>query len=271
MLPTQPLAVGGILDAGIKLFRSTFFCTLGIALVAAIPYAAASGYLSYLTNQLGAVVETGAGLETNVLGPLLVSVPIIYLTLVFAMNGIIHRQLSIVRDEPQSLAADVGTALKLLLPVLVAFLTYTLCAMLGSLLLLVPGLILMISMVLFPLVPQMEDRSGWSGAFRSHQLIWGGNWWRAAVVLTVVGLLGLVFAIVLGLVLGVAIVAGSMVPTEMTWPLTLLEAVVNSLTLALTLPLAMACYIVLYNDCLLRKEGADLDARLGELDSASGS
>ena len=61
---------------------------------------------------------------------------------------------------------------------------FTLAVMIGTLLLIIPGLILMVSLLLcFPTA--LFDRQG--PGFRlteSHRLVWG-NWWRTAAILSV--------------------------------------------------------------------------------------
>lgn len=264
MLPTEPQSIGGILDAGINLFRSSFKETAPVAAVTAIPYAIVSGILSARSNAIDPETNPeemmAAAMEVFSLMPLL------YLLLVLVFSALIHRQVAVARSQPTSLTEDLLAAVKLAIPMFILMVTYIILLSIGIVLFIIPGLIIAVSMALFLWVPLVEpERGAWGGLWRSHALIWGGNWWRTATVMAVVSIIAMVLSVVFYVALGVLSVATP--AGEVTNTNILLQAFVTWASMALYAPLTAAMFLVLYNDLLLRKEGGDLDARIGDLEA----
>ncbi len=262
-LPGVPLSIGGILDAGISLFRRSFKYVFPVAAIAAIPYALLAMQMNSQLAGVDPEVDPEIALAAAVRA--LAYLPVIYLMLVFIASSVIHRQIALTRGLPTSLMADFGTGLKLLIPLTIVMMLYLLCIVVGSILLLVPGIILSVSMCMFLWVPQIEERSAWSSLWRSHSLVWGGNWWRTAVVVTLVSIIGVVLSVLAYFGLGALVITETSGESSMTR--LIIEAFLGWLTMAFILPLFIAVMHVHYNDLLLRKEGGDLDAKLSDIAS----
>jgi hypothetical protein len=106
------------------------------------------------------------------------------------------------------------------------------------------------------------DNAGIIGSLKkSHNLVWG-NWWRTLLILSVPMIIMLVILGGVGLVIGFFIGFG-MAQTEggLLQYQIIMEVAQYAVNTVLA-PLFPALMIILYNDLKLRKEGADLDAKI---------
>ncbi|MEM9386456.1 MAG: hypothetical protein AAGA68_15475 [Pseudomonadota bacterium] len=261
MLSNQPLSIGGILDGGFTLFRQGFAKILPAAAIAALPYSLTMSFLNARTA--GLETETDPAIIEQTLLEFAVLFPLMFLSLVLMVGIILHRQVAVARAEPISLLKDVLVALKRAVPMIVLMLLYMVLVMLGSVALLIPGIILTVSMSLFFYVPYFEERGSWGALWRSHALVWGGNWWRTASVLTLVSVI--LFAVSFVFYIGIGIVAAISVASGSSALTTTADFILNWVVLVLVMPMYSWMALVLYNDLVLRKEGADLDEQLAEL------
>lgn len=264
MFPSEPLSIGGVLDRGIALYRSTFTQTIQLAVVAAIPYIVVAAIIGYA----GASIVPGQELE-SIEGPtflVLSMLPLMYLAL-FLMSGAIgHRLAALARNEPVSTSADLGFGLKVMFPLTVVTLLFMVLIFVGLLLLLIPGFIIMVSMSLFLAVPIMEkDRSAWSSLWRSHALVWRGNYWRTAAVLGLMSIIGLVVSVGLYFVIG-AISFAQASSEDVSLVYVVADALANLVLTVLIMPFSLSMMLMLYNDIMLRKEAPDLEEQLAQLD-----
>ena len=268
MFPTQPLSIGGVLDAGVNFFSATFKQTLKLSMIAAVPYALVSMMMSFMGGSLDPNIEDpdeAAAAVMEAFGTLMLFMPLLYLTMNFMAATVGHRLVALARGEETSDVEDCTVGLKLMLPLTVMMILYVVLMMLGMVLLIVPGIIVAVTMSLFVYVPLMEDRSAWTSLWRSHVLVWRGNWWRTLATLTIITVLIMVVAGCVALLLGGF--SGLNAESEMATVFTLIEGVGTWLMMALLTPLSSSMFLVLYNDIGLRHDGDDLDSRLAQLDS----
>lgn len=264
MFPSEPLAIGGVLDRGIGLYRATFTQTIKLAALAAIPYVIATAIMGYA----GSSIVPGQELDA-IEGPttlLLIALPFVYLGLFFLSGAVGHRLVALARSEPVSTSADMLFGLKVMFPLTVVAVLYVILLSLGLLLLVIPGFIIMVTMSLFLAVPIMEqDRSAWSSLWRSHALVWRGNYWRTATVIAVMSIIGLVVSVGLYLVIG-AVSFAQASTEEVNLFYVGADALANLALTALIMPFSLSMMLMLYNDIVLRKEGTDLEEQLAQLD-----
>ncbi|MEO0423297.1 MAG: hypothetical protein AAF184_13220 [Pseudomonadota bacterium] len=267
MLSSEPLSIGGILDGGFTLFRRGFLKVLPAAAAAALPYALTLALVNART--VGLESETDPAVIEQALMEMAALFPLMFLFMVIMLGVVIHRQMSVARGEPTSLVKDVLVALKRTVPMLLLMFLYMVLVTLGMVALFIPGLILAISMSLFFYVPYAEERGSWGALWRSHSLVWGGNWWRTASVLTLITVIltavSIIFYIGLGAVAAVSTISGA---TTLT---TGADFALNWIMLSLITPMYAAMALVLYNDLLVRKEGSDLDQQLADLQPSAAS
>ena len=89
---------------------------------------------------------------------------------------------------------------------------FMLALMLGTLLLIIPGIILMVSLVLCFPTALFENKGPVAALTESHRLVWG-NWWRTAAMLTVgvivIVVIYLIAALIVGIVAPFLVIGGA--------------------------------------------------------------
>jgi hypothetical protein len=129
----------------------------------------------------------------------------------------------------------------------------------GTVLLILPGIYLAISLV-FSGFPIVLDRLGpLQGLRESHRLV-KGSWWRTATLLTIAVIVAMIPYVAVGAIVN-ALTAPLLKPdTMVTWAL--VNGGVTVLCYAFVLPILLCIYYGIYSDLRLRKEGTDLEQRL---------
>jgi hypothetical protein len=264
-LPTEPGSIGYVLDAGFKLYIVSFKRVLGMSVLAvvsvAVPMVVA---MVAVAGSAGAGQELGAAtlavIMLAVSGAMCVYL-LFYLAAMYRIGGIAYGQ-------NLSFGACISMGMRRLFPVILGSLLYGLAMMGGFILFIIPGIILWLSLAFYALCMVLEGDGVLESLRHSHRLVWG-NWWRTAIIGTVVFVVYYVFSlaieipfIVLDQVLtdpgpeagGVAGVSQSM--------LSLIGSVLSGVV---TFPLMISVFVVVFHDLKLRKEGQDLEARVEAL------
>jgi hypothetical protein len=136
---------------------------------------------------------------------------------------------------------------------------YVLACTIGLVLLIAPGILVMVSLVLFVPILLFEGRGPVASLMASHRLVWG-NWWRTAALIGIGGIIVTVLYFIVGIVAGVVAVAFS-------GQFTILAALISSALVGLLVgvfatPFLTALLMNVYWDLKLRREGGDLAARV---------
>ena len=158
------------------------------------------------------------------------------------------------------------TSLGRLLPQVLTFILFSVAVGIGFVLLVIPGLILMLSLMLCWILVVLEGKGPMAALVGSHRLVWG-NWWRTAAILTVG------FIVLFVLYVAVAFVVGLIVPLVGFGSDPFMVAfigglVINGILYLLITPYYAGLLLSIYWDLKLRKEGGDLAARVGALGAA---
>lgn len=249
--PDSPLAIGGVLDDGFKLVRASFPQVIWLSLFGAV--------LANFANLFGGIdpeqppalsIVVGIGL---IVGGLMGVV--FYAAIIAKINAVAE-------GEELSPKSAMRLGLRLFFPLLGCSLLYALATMLGFVALIIPGVILGLSLALGPYLV-ITDRMGPIEALKaSHKLVWG-YWWRTAAIFTVALFIVMTFYVMLGAIGGAAVALGG--GSEAAFRLlTTLVAVVGS---AVINPAVYAFGLVVLNDLKLRKQGDDLEERIGAIES----
>lgn len=257
-LPKEPGSIGHTLDAGFTLYYASFKRVIGISVLAAL-----SIYVPGLIVGVGGALggEPTKGLVIGLLVPALVVCLGLYLVLYLAM---LHRVGSIAQGRDPGFRASVRAGAGRLLPVLGASLLYFLAMVGGTLLFIVPGIILMVSMAFYSLCILFDGDGVFESLSHSHGLVWG-NWWRTTVVYTVVVIVYMVLYMAIGLPL--AFVDDLVFDSQAGQGLfAMLGDIAASV---ITFPLMVSVFFVVFHDLKLRKEGHDLEARVEALAASS--
>lgn len=263
-LASQPQSIGKILDDGFKFYLRNLLKILPLSFLAVITpvvvlvlFIGFDTYLGLSSGQLDpATTDFGALMASFGIGMVIAMI----LALVF-YTAMFYKLAEEAKDQTIGIGASLGLGAKAALPVLIASILYSIAVTLGFILLIIPGIILMVSLVLYMPAFTM-DKAGVIGSLKkSHNLVWG-NWWRTLAILSVPTIILMVIlggiGILSAVVIGFSVAQGEGDFTQYQLMLEVAQYIANMLLA----PLFPALMIILYNDLKLRKEGADLDAKI---------
>ena len=120
MFPTEPRSIGGVIDAGIGLFRKTFKQTFPLALIAGIPYAIAAAGMSYaqasVEARLGDAVQSDPTALLAAIGPWLIAM---YPAIFFIFGAVLYRLVARANHATTTLGGDLFHGLKMMIPLFI--------------------------------------------------------------------------------------------------------------------------------------------------------
>jgi hypothetical protein len=252
--PETPRSIGGTLDDGFRLFKACFSQVFILAYIAAV------------IGQIPSVMMSG-GVTADSPFPqftvgLVVSFVLATLAAALLYGTIIAKIESISNNQPLSMSQAFAVGLQRFFPLLLCGFLYSIAVVLGTLALIIPGIILSLTL-LFGVYAVVVDNMGPVAALKySHSLVWG-NWWRTATIVGVATFVLLVGMLLVGGISGFALAAGGSVDLESIDTNPILNFVVLPLISALLSPLFYTFAMAAYNDLKLRRSGADLAERIG--------
>jgi hypothetical protein len=248
--PAAPLSIGGVLDSGIKLFKASFNQVVWLAV--------AAGFISQLS---GLMMGQGMGAdgvpELGTMAALTLLVVMAASLVLFA--AVVGRMDAVHRGAPISYGESLSLGVGCSLPLLGCFILYVLAIAIGSVLLIVPGLILMLSLMFAPYMIIIEGKGVIACLKDSHNLVWG-NWWRTAAIISIAGFILMAAYMLFGIAL-VAVVAVEGTASA-TGGMTLTQAVLSALFNGLLTPFFYAMTLAVYYDLRVRRDGGDLAAKI---------
>ncbi len=266
-LPTEPGSIGHTLDAGFKLYFVSFKRVLALTILAALSVSVPT-YGLILAIPIFSVDDAAPGntiIATFIIGfvVFMTAYMSLYLAVLCRISGIAY-------DRNLSLGACMSTGLRRVIPVILATVLFGLAMMGGFLLLIVPGMILWVSLIFYSLCIVLDGDGILESLRHSHRLVWG-NWWRTAVIGTVV--LVVYYVIYLAIQVPFAVVDQMVFDSEFGavpgLGQAMLSMVGDIIAMVITLPLLTAVLVAVYHDLKLRKEGQDLEARVEALTASA--
>ncbi len=258
----RPLGIGEILDAGIKIYRArvpvlvkSVAVVLGpvFALTAIIRISIPAGNDLLQSSQPGATPD----LNVDRLGAFLAGTALIGLLAFLASQlatGACFKAVSgVYLDEDPGWRESLRFARSKLRSLL--WLSFLLVIFLAPafVALIVPGVYLWVAWSVAAPVVLLEDIRGRGALKRSRALVKGRFWPTTAVLLLIAILTGVVQAVFIGILAGIASVSGNEVAVAIA------DAIGQTASSVLTTPLSAAVLTVLYFDLRVRKEGFDLE------------
>jgi hypothetical protein len=267
--PTVPKSIGGVLDDTFQLYKASFSrCWLPMVIIALI--GVASGFYRFSTVR-GA--PPGAGLRDLLLqfqstprGYQAVSLLVMVLDLVLYAVLLVNI-VAVSRGETPSFGASLATALRRTPALILAAIIFLIAVFVGTVLLIVPGIYVWNRLQLF-MVPLVTGPEGPGESLSTSWRLVRGHWWRTAtllfVMLAIMYVLDLALVAVAGTIVAVA-GGGASTLTQGAGAFVLGSIVVTGIVGIFTTPLFVTVFVTVYQDLLLRKGGADLEARLGAL------
>ncbi|MEE4301528.1 MAG: hypothetical protein V2J24_18965 [Pseudomonadales bacterium] len=269
MYENEPRTVGGVLDAGVRLYRGAF---TRVVVTAAKGFAAV--FLLEVVFELVFGVSSASlnAADVDAIDPAniaayLVLVPLSLLISLLTTAAVIVHLHRIATNAPEGDAGVYAAALRRVLPYVGTSILYGIATVLGAILLIVPGVWL--SIAFLPAIYLVfTEQLGPIGALRRSFSIVRGNWWRTATIVLVSSFIVLV--IQAGIVSLPAFLAGVVAAAgdgqiATSWVLVL--NFLNAIAQALSIPLAIAMGLAIVRDLVIRASGEDLEARL---DAAAG-
>ena len=254
-IPTAPLSAGGVLDAAYRLFRASFRSVLVLAVIAT-----AIAYLPLVGIAWSGAAEDPLALISLAFNPwFLVACLALTLICIVIYAAMLVRMDAFARGEAMTSGGATAIALRAFPRILVASLLFIIAVSLGCLLI-VPGLILMQSLMFYLPAIALDDRNAIESLGYSHQLVWGA-WWRTAAIWGL-GLLISMLAVYLGAALGIV---AAVLPLDLR-VISIAEIALQALVTVLITPFMLALWLELYRDLKLRKtesaRGGPFDSRL---------
>jgi len=249
---SNPQSIGKVLDNGIRLCLSTFKSVVGIAFVGA--------FISNLPNLFSPAPQAGQVFPAAQMSQFMGLALITMVASLMFYNAVVFRINAIASSKDTSLSAALSTGLKKLLPVLIGLILYMVAVIVGSVLLVIPGIILMMSLFFYSMLIVVDDSGMVASLKTSHRLVWG-NWWRTTTVLMVPAILMMVIYFAIGFVAGItAGVTGGIGDAATSMPIMI--AAFGVVVGTIGGPLFYAIMLVQLHDLKLRKQGLDLEQRL---------
>jgi hypothetical protein len=270
--PTMPRSIGGVLDDSLQLYKAALpSCWLPSLLVSLI-----GGGLSYfIFTSMPQVTTQIAPTELLSRYRALIGefgiwyVVVIVLSLVF-YGMLVINVAAVSRGESPAFGASLAKATRRAPALFVASIAFAISLAIGFILLLIPGFYIWNRLQLY-MVPLVDEGQGPFTSLGSSWRAVGGNWWRTAIVVFVMFVILIVLEIILAALAGfIAAFAGagagvSANPAALVGRVQMITVFVGAIVRIFTMPLIFAVFVALYQDLLLRKGGADLEARLGAL------
>lgn len=182
-LPQQPSNVTEILSASVKLYAESFTKVIGYSLIVFVLNSVLSGFI---TDAMPAVDTTLDAEEqmAAALAMLPASLSIIFIAILISCvfySAMIYRIDNVVNQRDDDFVGVLMLAVKKFPAIIVAGILYTIAITIGSLLLVIPAIILMISLAFCGYFILLEDLGGYESLMASHRLVWG-DWWRTNIV-----------------------------------------------------------------------------------------
>lgn len=262
--PTEPQTIGGVLDTSFQLYRASLGAVWPLCLLLAFCSVIPSIYM----------VVKGLGLQNPMLALEVMSDPLYWIVYVlsialtlWAVAAIYAKQGAIGSGESLGLGAALQSTARFILPMVLMSICYGLAVMVGLVLLIIPGLILIVSLVLGTNLIVFEGKGPIAALSGSHRLVWG-NWWRTTAIVTVGLFVLIVIYMAAGLVVGIVMPFLSIGAENAALVALIGGAIIGLLINLLVTPFYTALLIAVYWDLKLRKEGSDLAARVGALNPA---
>ena len=252
LLPSEPQTIGEVLDHGFRLYIKTFKLTAPIAAILALLW-----FIPNLFIDQDLLFPDG-DFNFAAFGIIWAGFMLLNFIGTLFLAAMIHRVDGFVHQDHRSTGTALLFGLKCLLPACLAMLIYMLAVIFGMVLLIIPGIFLSVLWVFYLYAIALDGSGPIESLRRSARLVYN-NWWRTVLVLTVL-------MIIYGVISSVLSFAYLMVmftqPPE-TWESYTIWVDVGGIFVGIaTYPLIIALMYSLYSDLRVRREGADLEARL---------
>jgi hypothetical protein len=198
-LPQQPSNVTEILSASAKLYTESFPKLIGYSLILFVFNSVISSFVNDAMPPIDTTLEPAEQMAAALqMLPSSLSITFIAILVSCVFYGaMIYRIDNVVNQRDDDFVGMLLLALKKFPVIIVAGILYTIAITIGTLLLVIPGMILMISLSFCGYFILLEDMGGYDSLMASHRLVWG-DWWRTNIVFFVPTLILVIIFMVIG-------------------------------------------------------------------------
>jgi len=253
-LATAPRGIGQVLDSVFKL--------TGAAWMRMLPYALLSmvlGALPIVYVMAAGVLDDPAQMATlGFSGGYWLMVAVMMFVGLYLSGAGVARIESIAQEADIGFGASLRVALSKVLPLSIGFIGFTLAVAVGTVLLVVPGIILLGSLFLFLPAIVLDGKGAIESLNYSHKLVWG-NWWRVAAIGAIAIVILYIVYLLLGLLIAMFVGFGGLIDPATVFIVNIVTSMVGSLVIT---AFFYALYVELYREVKMRKTGGDLAARI---------
>lgn len=253
--PLRPQSVGEVLDSGFAIFHRTVLRCLPYALIAVI-----APQLTRLHDiAVGHSVRRFGGSDALwwvyfVLGAVL--------SLLF-WSALLIRQRALAAAVPSGVAAELGTALRRLLPLAALAACLALVVAVATALLVIPGLYLLLSLAFAAPALLLDGKGPIAALIYSNALVYR-HWWRTLLILLVgLAVLSALYGVVF-VVIGIVFALRGTPDLAVVAAVTTATGIILGAALA---PFLFALMLASYGELRVRREGLDLERRVAALGS----
>jgi hypothetical protein len=258
--PGAPSTIGGIIDDSIRLYKATIRTWwLPSLLLSALSIAVT--ILMFL--RLGATPSPADMLKLLRLPIVWAVYPLMMVLSVWMYMVMIANMTATVGGEQLSLAGGFARGLRSLPAALAATILFFLCFVVGTVLLIVPGIYAFGRLQYWPAALFAEDAGPVQALGSSWRLV-KGNWWRAMTIFSVLLIMVIVLSMVITFVAGITVAVAHLDAASALIGVQALSNVAN----ILIVPVFPAALVATYGDLKLRRDGGDLEARVQDLKPA---
>jgi hypothetical protein len=259
-LVLQPMGVGEILDAAIKLYRSQWKSLMAIVAIALVPIT----FLQvFLTRSIGSPFSTEAPVPGDVDSALITGTVLAVIQVLviqpFLTAAVAKASADVYLGHPVLVGSTFRFAVSRIHSILWISILYGLAMLLGFVLLIIPGIIVFVRFVFGSTVLVVEGRKGTKALGRSWRLA-RGHFWKLLGTLLLANIMASVVEGILSIPGSVAFAAVG----SAGWPF---HAVGLSVAAILTTPFTTLITVLLYFDLRIRKEAFDLEVMAQEMSS----
>ncbi len=203
-LSQQPSSVNDILFASFKLYAESFTKLIGYSLIVFAINRCFSIFIEdYMPIDSTLSSEEQMEAVLQITPSLLGIIFIIILCSCVFYSAMIYRIDNLVHGREDSFIEVLLLAVKKFPAIILAGILYTVAITIGSILLVIPGMILIISLSFCGYFILLEDMGGYESLMASHRLVWG-DWWRTNWVFFVPSIIFLTFLFGIGFFVSLA-------------------------------------------------------------------
>lgn len=182
----------------------------------------------------------------------MVIITLLMFLLFFVLGALLYKIDKIANQQDCSFGEALGVGLKKAPATLLATIFYFIATIVGTVLLIIPGIILSLSLFFYHYFIILEDKTAYQSIIASHKLVWK-DWWRTTGVYAVPSIILIIIFIGFGLIIG-------FMPANENYSIWI--QIILDLLSGIYLPYLYILSYVQYHDLNLRKSGSDLEARM---------